>query len=156
MGAVNALTDSPRTQCLLQLIASDHHHHHHHVKTTQHLVVPDLDKTVVSARDQVRLVTAVVVIYTVDSLLVAFQGEVRRTWAQIPHLRQSTDTSTPKSSTTIKVEDGLMVSETIRTGADSVCINHKADNGFQYSSLTIKAAMPYLAIHFQLYQCKKL
>jgi len=55
-----------------------------------HLVIPDLDQTVVRSRDQVRLVTAVVVVDTVDALLVTFQREVRRTGAEVPDLYEST------------------------------------------------------------------
>ena len=45
----------------------------------QYLVVPDLNKPVVSAGDQVWLVTTVVIVHTIDALLMTFQREVRRT-----------------------------------------------------------------------------
>ena len=44
---------------------------------TPDLVVPDLDESVVCAGDQVWLISPWIVVYTVNSLLVALQGEVR-------------------------------------------------------------------------------
>ena len=41
-----------------------------------YLIVPDLNKSVVGARDQVWLVAAMVVVNTVDTFLVTFQREV--------------------------------------------------------------------------------
>jgi len=45
-------------------------------QAVQYLVVPDLNKSVVGARDQVRLVTAMIVVNTVDSFLMTLQREV--------------------------------------------------------------------------------
>lgn len=42
-----------------------------------YLIVPYLDQPVISARDEVRLVTPAVVVYGVYPLLMPFQGEVR-------------------------------------------------------------------------------
>ena len=50
------------------------------------LVVPDAHLPIVGAGNQIGLVPAVVVVHTVDALLVAFQGEVGRGGAQLPHL----------------------------------------------------------------------
>ena len=53
----------------------------------QHLVIPDLDQTVVSPRDEVRLVTAAVIIDTVDPFLMTFQCKIRRRRPELPNLR---------------------------------------------------------------------
>ena len=44
----------------------------------QYLVVPDLDQSVISPRDKVGLITAVVIVHTVHTLLMALKGEIRR------------------------------------------------------------------------------
>lgn len=43
-----------------------------------HLVVPDLDLTVICSWDEVGLVSSTVVVNTVDSFLMALQREIRR------------------------------------------------------------------------------
>ena len=58
-------------------------------RTSWYLVVPYLNKPVVSAGDQVWLVTAMVVVHTVDALLMTLQSEVGRTRPKIPHLCHS-------------------------------------------------------------------
>lgn len=52
-----------------------------------HLIVPDADRAVVGAGDQVGLVAARVVVDAVDALLVALERKRRLRAAQLPHLR---------------------------------------------------------------------
>ena len=63
-----------------------------------YLVVPYLNKPVVSAGDQVGLVTAVVVVYTVDALLMTLQSEVGRTRPKIPYLCHSNTAHLPNTN----------------------------------------------------------
>ena len=42
-----------------------------------YLVVPDFHQTIVATRDEVRLITAGVVVHAVHTLLVAFESEIR-------------------------------------------------------------------------------
>jgi hypothetical protein len=51
------------------------------------LIVPDLDESVVGARDDVGLVAAVVVVDAVHTLLVTLEGKVGAGGAELPNLQ---------------------------------------------------------------------
>ena len=55
-------------------------------QTCTHLVIPYLDDVVVSTGDDVRFVTARVVVHAVHAFLVTFQREIWRRGTQLPHL----------------------------------------------------------------------
>ena len=71
------------------------------------LVVPDLDESVVGARDQVGLVAAVVVVDAVDALVVALEREVGRRGAELPHLDGLVERGRGERVVVLGVEDDL-------------------------------------------------
>lgn len=71
------------------------------------LVIPDLDASVVSARNEVRLVSPVEVIHAIDPLVVAFQSEVGRARTQLPNLQRLVQRRTGKGIVVLGIPHDL-------------------------------------------------
>uniref|UniRef100_A0A6B0UT11 Putative secreted protein n=1 Tax=Ixodes ricinus TaxID=34613 RepID=A0A6B0UT11_IXORI len=71
------------------------------------LVVPYLYEPVICARDEVGLVTAVVVVHAVHPLLVAVQREVGGHGSQLPHLDRPIERGAGKGVVILRVDDNL-------------------------------------------------
>ena len=73
------------------------------------LVVPNLDESIVSTGDQVRFVSARVVVDAVDSFLVTFEREVRLVGAELPHFESPIERGRAERIRVFSVEYDLAV-----------------------------------------------
>lgn len=71
------------------------------------LIIPDLHQAIVGSGDQVRLVTAVIIVDAIDSFLVTLKREVRCVGSELPDFHCSIQRCTSKCVVVLRVEHNL-------------------------------------------------